>query len=81
MKIHLFHNESTLQPYEVEEDVWVMEPTPEQFGVVMKKETAADDELMKNAHDWCNENVGWPWGNHFYFDTEEDRSRFLMVCL
>lgn len=81
MKIHLFHNESTLQPYEVEEDVWVMKPTQEQFGVAMKKETAADDELMKNAHDWCKENVGWPWGNHFYFDTEEDRSRFLMVCL
>lgn len=79
-----FHLEADEQPFEVEEDVWVMEPSPERFGIriiytqpVYKEETERVDEIK----DWLDRRGVWNLGELIYFDTEAERLEFELTWL
>ena len=83
MKFVRFHLVSTMQPFEVEEDEWVMEPSPERWGIRI---TGTDDSLnskdaINKVKDWCDIHCGWHRGNLIYFDTEAERFEFEMAWL
>jgi hypothetical protein len=83
MKFERFYLESTMQPYEVEEDEWVMKPSPERFGVrILDIGNGLDSkDDMRKIKDWCNKNNVWNVSNRLYFDTEEEQSRFLFIWM
>lgn len=81
IKFERFYLESTLQPFEVEEDEWVMEPSPEHWGIRI---VGADDSLdtkdaMIKIKDWCNARGVYNISNLIYFDTEAERVEFELV--
>lgn len=83
MKFQRFHIESTMQPYEVEEDEWVMEPSPERFGIrLLDVDSGLDGkDAMRRIADWCNDRRVWVMGTLLYFDTEADRLEFELTWL
>lgn len=79
-----FYLEADEQPFEVEEDIWVMEPSPEQFGIriiytqpVYKEETDRVNEIK----DWLDRRGVWNLGELIYFDTEAERLEFELTWL
>lgn len=81
VKFYLPENET---PHQVEEDVWVVEPSPEQFGIrfeykagVNSKEAQRMDEIKQ----WLDEHGVWNISNLAYFNTEGERTQFLLTWL
>jgi hypothetical protein len=83
MKFQRFHIESNMQPFEVEEDEWVMEPSPERFGIrIVGADNSLDSkDAMRKVKDWCDSRDVYNISNLIYFDTEAQRLEFEMVWL
>lgn len=78
-----FYLEASEQPYQVEEDEWVMEPSPEHFGIRI---VGADDSLdskdaMRKIKDWCDDRNVYHISDLIYFDTEAERLEFELTWL
>lgn len=80
MKFQRFYIESTMQPYQVEEDEWVMEPSPEHFGIRIEG-VNVDSLEMKDIKTWCNNRDIYNISNLIYFDTEAERFEFELAWL
>ena len=83
MKFERFYIESTMQPFEVEEDTWVMEPSPEHWGIrIVGADNSLDskDDMIK-IKDWCNARGVYNISNLIYFDTAAQRFEFEMAWL
>lgn len=79
-----FYLEADDQPFEVEEDVWVMEPSPERFGIrlIYSHPVYNDDIARVDAiKDWLDRRGIWNIGELVYFDTEAERLEFELAWL
>jgi hypothetical protein len=83
MKFERFYLESTMQPFEVEEDTWVMEPSPERFGIklVGLDHSVDSKDAMIKVKAWCDARDVYNISNLIYFDTEAQRFEFEMAWL
>ncbi len=80
-KFYLPENET---PHQVEEDVWVVEPAPEQFGIRFEYKAGLSKEesdRMDAIKAWLDEQGIWNISNLAYFNTEEERTAFLLTWL
>ncbi len=79
-----FYLEADEQPFEVEEDVWVMEPSPEHFGIrLVYSHPVYNDDIARVAaiKDWLDRRGVWNLGELIYFDTEAERLEFELTWL
>ena len=83
MKFERFYIPSTMQPYEVKEDTWIMQPSLEQFGIKVKGvgTSLATKDAMIKIKDWCNARNVYIINNLIFFDTEAQRFEFEMAWL
>ena len=83
MKFERFYIESTMQPFEVEEDHWIMEPSPEHWGIrIVGADNSIDSkDAMRKVKDWCDARSVYNISNLIYFDTEAQRFEFEMAWL
>lgn len=83
MKFKRFYLEASDQPYQVEEDEWVMEPSPEHWGIrIMGADDSLDSkDAMRNIKAWCDARNVYNISNLIYFDTEAERLEFELTWL
>lgn len=80
-KFYLPENET---PHQVEEDVWVVEPSPEQFGIRFEYKAGVRPEeaqRMEEIKQWLDDQGVWNISNLAYFNTEAERTHFLLTWL
>lgn len=81
VKFYLPENET---PHQVEEDVWVVEPSPEQFGIRFEYKAGVNSEetqRMEEIKQWLDDQGVWNISNLAYFNTEAERTQFLLTWL
>jgi len=79
MKFKRFYQPSTMQPMQVEEDVWEMCPTTEVRSIQIINEKLSDDVKIENIRDWCKENAVYMISNFILFDNAEQETEFLLI--
>lgn len=79
MKYRKFHHPSSMQPIEIDEDVWEMQLQEEINGIQFIKETHKYDDKLKEIFEWCHNNGFWAISDLVYFVNKEEEIEFLLM--
>lgn len=78
MKYKKFHHPESMQPVEIDKDVWEMYLREEINGIQFIKETDADDDKLVEIFEWCHNNGMWAISDLVYFDNKEQEIEFFL---